>query len=66
MPGIEVAPEDALSKLYRTDEIAQYLRTDVQTVRKWVRTGQLRARWCGRQWLITLEALDEFLAASRA
>jgi hypothetical protein len=52
-------------KLFRLDEIVSYFEQDGQkltavTLRSYIRDGQLKARKCGGQWYVTLDALREF------
>jgi hypothetical protein len=52
-------------KLFRLDEIVSHFEQDGQkltvvTLRSYIRDGQLKARKCGGQWYVTLEALREF------
>lgn len=52
-------------KLFRLDEIVSFFEQDGQkltvvTLRAYIRDGQLKARKCGGQWYVTLEALRDF------
>ena len=42
-------------------EIATELRVSVQTVNRWCRERQLRARRAGRKWLVTRADLESFI-----
>jgi len=46
--------------VYTPREVAEMLKVNERTVRRWVRTGQLRAYRFGRQLRIPAEALEEF------
>lgn len=46
--------------VYTPKEVAEMLKVNERTVRRWVRTGQLRAYRFGRQLRIPAEALEEF------
>jgi excisionase family DNA binding protein len=59
-PGMAV-PEDL--RTLRVEEAAEVLGVHAETIRRWVREGQLRAaRWGGRLHF-TAEAVREFQAA---
>jgi excisionase family DNA binding protein len=40
------------------DEVAELLRVDVQTVRRWCREGRLRAVKVGRSWRVKKDVVD--------
>lgn len=50
----------ATQTVYTPKEVAEMLKVNERTVRRWVRTGQLRAYRFGRQLRIPAEALEEF------
>ena len=43
------------------EEVAQFLRVDVKTVRKWIRRGELAAIDIGREYRIRSSTLDDFI-----
>ncbi len=45
-------------------ETADLLNYDERTIRRWISSGALEAHRPGREWRISREALDEFLALS--
>jgi excisionase family DNA binding protein len=47
------------------DEVAERLLVDPQTVRRWIRSGKLRAYKPGRGYRILSSDLDEFLETRR-
>jgi len=51
-------------KVYLTEEVAEVLRCNVQTVRKYVQDGTLKAFRLGTQIRIKSEDLDAFMRAS--
>jgi len=46
--------------VYTPKEVAEMLKVNERTVRRWVRTGQLLAYRFGRQLRIPAEALEKF------
>jgi excisionase family DNA binding protein len=52
----------ALSTMYTVRDIAEHLNKDVETVRRWCRSGKLEAlKPGGREWRIREEDLNEFM-----
>lgn len=51
-------------KYLKPEEIAEELRVDPGTVRRWCRAGQLRAVRAGKSWLITRADLEAFMKQS--
>ena len=47
--------------VYTVEEVAQRLRVDARTVRKWIRKGDLLAIDVGREYRIRSTSLDEFI-----
>jgi excisionase family DNA binding protein len=47
--------------VYTVEEVANRLRVDVKTVRKWIRQGELVAMDIGREYRIRKTALDDFI-----
>ncbi len=45
-----------------TDEAAEYLRVDVSTIYRWVRSGQIRGIKVGQRWRVARAELDAMLA----
>lgn len=43
-------------------ETANYLNVSDKTIRRWIKTGQLRAHQLGRQWRIAPDEIERFLA----
>lgn len=50
-----------LKEFHTLKEVAAYLKTTRQQVRRRIRSGELRAIKVGREYRITLAALAEFL-----
>lgn len=51
------------SDLMTADEAASYLRVNVNTLRRYIREGKLRAAKVGRAYYLRRRELDEFLSA---
>lgn len=51
---------------YSPEEIAQRLKLDPETIRRWIRRGELPAVKVARQWRVSAGELDRFLATMRA
>lgn len=45
------------------EEVAQRLKINEQTIRKWLREGRLRGSLLGRVWRVSPTALTEFMQA---
>ena len=43
------------------EEVAQKLRLKHDTMRKWIKTGKLRAQKVGRRWLVHISEIDRHL-----
>ena len=50
---------------YTTDEVAAFLRLSAQTIRGFIKRGELPAVKVGRDWRVTQTALDEYLDTKR-
>ncbi len=50
-------------RFYAPAEVAEYLSVNVQTVRRWIQAGELRAYRIGRFWRVSREQVEEFLKA---
>jgi excisionase family DNA binding protein len=50
-----VATED---RFLNTEEVAEMMQVDEQTIRRWIKAGKLRAFKPGREWKIPQSALD--------
>lgn len=48
-------------KLYNIKELSEFLQTTPQTIRKYLNEGRLKGNKIGGKWLVTEEALKEFL-----
>jgi len=48
-------------KYFTIEEVAENLRVAYLTVYRWIKAGKLEALKAGRQYRITLKALDQFL-----
>ena len=46
--------------VYTPEEIADMLKINIQTVRRYLRTGKLRGAKFGKQWRISEKQLEEF------
>jgi excisionase family DNA binding protein len=53
--------DKTLNSLLSPEEVAEVLAVDTETVRKWLRTGQLSGLKAGRLWRVREEDLQEFL-----
>ena len=47
--------------VYTVEEVANRLRVDVKTVRKWIRNGDLVAIDIGREYRIRESSLNDFI-----
>lgn len=56
-----MAPDE--QEWFTPEEIAQRLKVNQQSVRKWLREGRLRGSLLGRVWRVSSAALDEFMRA---
>ena len=50
-----------MERLYRVSEVARMLNVSTVAVRKWIRTGKLKARRIGKLWMIPESELKRFL-----
>ncbi|MEM5816034.1 MAG: helix-turn-helix domain-containing protein [Candidatus Aenigmatarchaeota archaeon] len=50
-----------MDKLYTPEEVAEILKVSVITVKKWLRSGELKGIKVGKLWRIREEDLQEFL-----
>ena len=50
-----------MERLYRVSEIARMLNVSTVAVRKWIKSGKLRARRIGKLWMIPESELKRFL-----
>lgn len=54
-------PSPDLPKLYKTDEVAEHLKVNVRTVRRWIAAGKLVARRIEGTVRVTEDALKSFI-----
>jgi len=50
-----------MERLYRVSEVARMLNVSTMAVRKWIKSGKLRARRVGKLWMIPESELKRFL-----
>ena len=48
-------------KVYNVAELSDILRLTPQSVRRFIKEGRIRAQKVGTRWLVTEEALRQFL-----
>lgn len=51
-------------KLYDLDEVVELLGLNIQTIRIYIKEGKLKASKVGRKYVVTDEAIKEFLKAN--
>jgi excisionase family DNA binding protein len=51
-----------VARLLSIKETAEFFSVSEKTVRRWIDTGQLAAHRLGRQWRITPDEIERFLA----
>lgn len=51
-------------KLYNLDEVVKLLGLNIQTIRIYIKEGKLKASKVGRKYVVTDEAIKEFLKAN--
>ncbi len=50
-----------MDRLYKVSEVAKKLNVSTATIRKWIRSGKLRAKRVGKLWMIPENELKRFL-----
>ncbi len=50
-----------MDRLYKVSEVAKKLNVSTATIRKWIRSGRLRAKRIGKLWMIPENELKRFL-----
>ncbi len=50
-----------MERLYRVSEVARMLNVSTVAVRKWIKSGKLRAKRIGKLWMISESELKRFL-----
>lgn len=53
--------KDIQIKIYTVPELCELLQLTPQSVRKYLREGKIKGRKAGTKWIVTDEALKEFL-----
>lgn len=53
------------TQIYTTDQAAEVLQINIQTLRKWIREGKLPASKLGSDYRITGEDIKSFLDATK-
>lgn len=48
-------------KIYTVPELSKLLRITPQTVRKYLKEGRIKGKKVGTKWLVTEEAIKDFL-----
>ncbi len=62
----KITPKGPISSLLTIAEVAERLRVNPKTLRRWIAGGDLAAYRVGRQWRITEDQLTQFLRAQCA
>ncbi len=50
-----------MERLYKVEEVAEYLHVTLRTLRAWLKTGKLKGRKVGKQWLVKESNVEAFL-----
>ena len=58
--------EEKQGRALTAEDAAEYLQISLKTALKLLRSGELPAAKVGRQWRISRQALDDFLAGAGA
>lgn len=51
-------------KIYNLNEVCDLLKMNKQTIRKYIRNGKLKASKVGTHYMVTDEAIQDFLKAN--
>ena len=51
-------------KVYDLDEVVELLGLNIQTIRIYIKEGKLKASKVGRKYVVTEDAIKEFLKAN--
>lgn len=51
-------------KIYNLDEVVKLLGLNIQTIRIYIKEGKLKASKVGRKYMVTDEAIQDFLKAN--
>lgn len=51
-------------KVYTVDDVAQSLDMHIETVREYIKRGELKASKVGRKYIITLDNYKDFIKAN--
>lgn len=51
-------------KIYNLNEVCELLKMNKQTIRKYIRNGKLKASKVGTHYLVTEDAIKEYLKAN--
>lgn len=57
---------DTINELFTVQEVADKLKIHVQTVRKWIKEGKIKALKLGSDWRVTEQSISEFLKSNEA
>jgi excisionase family DNA binding protein len=55
-----------MPELFTVKEVAELLRANPATIRRWVQEGRLRGYWAGQKMLFSQATLAEFLEPTTA
>ena len=61
LEALEIMLKTTERRWLSTDEVADELMVDIETVRRWIRTRQLRAYRAGRKYRVDPDDLKRFL-----
>ncbi len=50
-----------MERLYKVEEVAEYLHVTLRTLRAWLNKGKLKGRKVGKQWLVKESNVEAFL-----
>ncbi len=59
--NLSFSPEKGWRGFYKVSEVARMLNVSTIAVRKWIKSGKLRARRIGRLWMIPESEPNRFL-----
>ncbi len=52
-------------KIYTSKELAEMFQCDIQTIRRYIKDGKLKALRFGKEYRITQEQLDKFIEGGK-
>lgn len=66
-PTAEMKPSIVVGdmKIYSVEDVSKLLNLHIMTVRRYLKTGKIKAQKLGKRWYVTEEAIQDYFTGGR-